>query len=145
MPGDLVTPAGPGRAQVIAAVPGGSRRLRTPRIGRNYLDALTTWPELAELRPVARVNTLEVAKQLARRASWKDGTTRRGDRPWHVLAGVCCSTWKAARRRLEGWGFLGTVTEGTTPEFAPMALARDEANTAAVYVLCVPRKHPAPP
>jgi hypothetical protein len=135
---------GTGRAQIIAAVPGGSRRLRSRWVERNYLDALTTWPELAELYPVARANILEVAKWLARHASWEDGTTRPTRDAICRLAGICATTWKKARRRLEAWGFLGTVEHGTTPEFAPMALARDGPNTAAVYVLCVPRKHRPP-
>ncbi len=35
-------------------------------------------------------------------------------------------------------GLLGVVESGTTPRFAPMALAQDAGNRAALYVLCVP-------
>jgi hypothetical protein len=104
-----------------------------------FLDGLVSWEPWQQLRPRRRENVLEVAKQLARRASYADGTTRRGRKHWSELAGVCRTTWKAVRRLLEAWGFLATVVAGTTPEFAPMALARGAPNTAAVYVLCVPR------
>jgi hypothetical protein len=130
----------PGRLQVIQAVPAGSVRLRGYTIERQYLDALGADPRLLELRAVARINTMRVAKYLARRASYTDGTTRRGGLAWWQLAGICTATWKAVRRRLEAWGYLGCVEEGTTPEFAPMALFRGSSNRAAVYVLCVPRK-----
>lgn len=130
---------GPGRAQVAMAIPAGSRRVRGRRAERSYLDALTAWEPWQQLRADCRENVLEVAKQLARRVSYADGTTRRGDKPWSALAGVCETTWKAVRRLLETWGFLATVIKGTTPEFAPMALARGARNTAAVYLLCIPR------
>lgn len=137
----------PGRAEIARAIPSGSRRLRSRSIERQYLDALTAWPDLAELRADARRNVLEFAKWLARSASYADGTT------WHSreyrcqLAGACVSTWKAVRRRLEAWGFLGTVRAGTAQRFSrPMALADPDApGEAAVYVLCVPRATPAAP
>jgi hypothetical protein len=135
----------PGRAEIIRAVPGRSRRLRGARIEKQYLDALTVQPELGELRAVARANTLKVAAQLARHASYEDGTTRPTRARVCKLARVCESAWKAARRRLEAWGFLGTVVKGTTPEFSPMALADPDApNTAAVYIICVPKDRPSP-
>jgi hypothetical protein len=136
---------GPGRAEIARAVPGASRRLRGRRIEKTYLDALTVQPQLLQLRADARANTLEVAKQLARHASYQDGTTRPTRARICQLARLCESAWKAARRRLETWGFLGTVTQGTTPEFSPMALADpDGPNTAAVYVICIPRAVPSP-
>lgn len=143
-----VRSGGPGRAEIIRAVPGGSRRIRSTYVERVYLEALAQWQPLAELRPAARAHTLEVAKQLARHASYQDGTTRPTRARITSLAGCCSSTWKRARRRLERWGFLGCVVEGTTPEFSPMALFRrnrDRPNTAAVYVVCLPNKITRPP
>jgi hypothetical protein len=143
MPGDG-SPAGPGRALIAAAVPKGSRRLRGRWIERAYVDAWTADPRLAGLRPIARINQLEWAKWMARHARWADGTTRPVRDRVCQLARFCETTFKACRRRAEAWGYSGTVVEGTTAEFTPMALDKDAPNTAAVYVLCVPRGHPAP-
>jgi hypothetical protein len=134
------------RAEIIRAVPAGSRRIRSPDVERIYLEQLAQWPQLAELKPVARIHTLAVAKQLGRHASWQDGTSRPTRTRIMSLTGCSLSTWKRARRRLEAWGFLGCVTEGTTPDFSPMALFRRGCpNTAAVYVLCLPNKITRPP
>ena len=143
-----VRSGGPGRAEIIRAVPSGSRRIRSRNIERIYLEQLGQLPELAELRPIARIHTLAVAKQLARHASWQDATSRPTRERLTSLTGCSLSTWQRARRRLEEWGFLGCVVEGTTPEFSPMALFRrnrDRPNTAAVYVLCLPNKITAAP
>jgi len=139
---------GPGRAEIIRAVPAGSRRIRSPNIERIYLEQLGQLPQLLELRPVARKHTLDYAKWMARHASWTDGTSRPTRARMTSLMLCCPSTAKRCRRRLEEWGFLGCITEGTTPEFSPMALfRRDGRNTAAVYVLCLPNKitRPASP
>lgn len=136
----------PGRAEIIAAVPHGSRRIRSPNVERIYLEQLAQWQPLLELRPVARAHTLAVAKQLARHASYQDGTSRPTRTRLTSLTGCSLSTWQRARRRLEAWGFLGCVTEGTTPHFSPMALfRRGQPNTAAVYVICLPNKITGPP
>jgi hypothetical protein len=132
--------SGPGRAEVARAVPRGCRQLRGLAAERLWLEAIGAHEEVLDLRADARANVLEAARQLARRASYSDGTTRRGATPWHLLAGVCLSTWKKIRRRLEAWGFLGTVQPGTTAEFRSV-LHRGEPNTAAVYVLCIPKRN----
>jgi hypothetical protein len=41
-------------------------------------------------------------------------------------------------RWLRARGLLGVVESGTTPRCAPMALATDTLNRAALYVLCEP-------
>lgn len=139
----------PGRVQIIRAIPPGSRRLRGQRIERTYLEALRQYPEFQEMccdrrRQPRAANMLEVAKWLARFASYSDGTTRPTRDLICKLAGVCETTWKAVRRLLEAWGFAGLVVAGTTDEFRPMGLRRKDApNTAAVYVLCVPAPRPA--
>lgn len=138
--------AGPGRAEVALAVPAGSRRIRGYRAERVFLDGLVSWEPWQQLRADRRDNVLAVAKWLARHASYADGLTRPTRDRICELAGICVSTWKAVRRLLETWGFLACVTAGTTPEFSPGVLRRpDDPNTAAVYVLCLPRKPPALP
>jgi hypothetical protein len=125
--------------QVLRAVPRGSKRLRGFAIEREYLAGVTALPEFAQLRADARELTLEAIKQLGRRASYADGTTRRGADPWHVLIGCALSTRKRIWRRLQAWGVLGVVEQGCTPEFS----SRLQENVAAIYVLCVPRARPA--
>ena len=131
----------PGRLEIALTVPPGSRWLRGRRLERQFLDALGSWPEFLVLRDHARRNVLEVAKWLARYASWDEGTTRPTRARICERAGICESTWKAVRRRLEAWGFLGTVREGTTDRFRrPWVLYDPEApGEAAVYVLAIPR------
>lgn len=122
-------------------MPSGCRRIRSRNIEQIYLEALGSSEQLLRLRPVARHHTLDVAKQLARAASWQDATSRPTRTRICGMAGISLSTWQRARRRLEDWGYLGVVWEGTTPRFRPMALFRPDArNSAAVYVLCVPAK-----
>lgn len=130
----------PSRIEILRAVPAGSVRIRGQTIERQYLDTLGADPRYLQLKPIAQINTMRVAKYLARRASYTDATTRRGTEAWWQLARFSLTTWKVVRRRLEAWGYLGCVVEGTTPEFSPMALIRGARNRAAVYVLCVPRK-----
>jgi hypothetical protein len=135
---------GPARGDIVRAIPGGSRRLVSRSVERQYLTALGTWPELLELRADARANVLEVAKWLARFADHHDGTTRPVRARLCERASVSESTWKAARRLLERWGFLGTVSAGCK-RYRP-GQDRDEPaevrHDAAVYVICVPRAQP---
>jgi hypothetical protein len=131
----------PGRAEIVAAVPAGSRRLCTVRAEKTYLAALTADPELAARRPVFREHVLDVAKQLARHASYRNGTTRPTRARICALARVSQSTWKAARRWLQAFGWLGVVREGWTSRLRPMALQAADPlpDQAAVYVVCVPK------
>ena len=134
------------RTEIARAVPTGSRRLRGRQIERSYLDALTAWDPLKTMRADARDHVMGFAKQLARHASYEDGTTRPTRGRLCGLAGAAVSTWKRARRLLERWGFLALVAAGTTEAFRPMALQRpDVPNTAAVYVLCIPCAPPPAP
>jgi hypothetical protein len=133
-----VTAISLGRAQVALAVPRGSRRARDQR---EWLRAVQTVPELEQLRADAADRLLEVARVLARYASWGDRTTRPTRALVCRLAGISVTTWKRCRRLLEDWGLLGTVQQGTTPEFSSF-LHRDDPNLAAVYVLAVPKRKP---
>lgn len=136
-------------AEIARAVPAGSRVLRSPDVERDYLAVVSTREEFLGLRADAREVTLSVAKWLARHASWTDGTTRPTRTLICALVGavrgwrlhLSLTAWKKARRRLEAWGLLGTVRQGSTERFRPMALARRDApNEASVWVLCIPRK-----
>jgi hypothetical protein len=139
-------PAGPGKAEIFRAVPGGSRRAESQRA---YLAALVADPELAELRADARRSVLEVARVLARWATWRTmtawrpraricaevGSSRDPDRPLSV------SAFKSCRRWLETHGYLGLVEGGTTPLFRAGVLADPcEQNRCPVYVLATPRR-----
>src|SRR5260370_36920806 len=88
----------PGRAEIARAVPPGSKRLRGQRIERLYLDALTGHPGVIALRPAARRNVIEVAKWLARRAAYADGTSWPTPARICERAGIRVSPRKAVRR-----------------------------------------------
>jgi hypothetical protein len=87
---------------------------------------------------------LECARIWARYASWEDRTTRPTRALVCALASIGLSTYKAVRRWLEQHGYLGTVTEGSTPWLhGPAALVDPGArNDAAVYVLAIPQRKP---
>lgn len=144
-----ITPAPPAarlsRAEIFRAVPGGSKRARSQRA---YLAALLADPELAGLRADARRSVLEVARVLARWASWRTMTA------WRPRARICAevgssrdperplsvSAFKSCRRWLEAHGYLGLVEGGTTPLFRAAVLAdSSEANRCPLYVLATPR------
>lgn len=136
----------PGKAAIYAAVPGGSRRARSQRA---YLAALLADPELAGLRADARRSVLEVARVLARWASWRTmtawrprariraevGSSRDPARPLSV------SAYKRARQWLEGHGYLGLVEPAFSPMFSPGVLAGQAGpNRSPVFVLTTPRR-----
>jgi hypothetical protein len=127
--------AAPRRSDLIRAVPWGSRRLRGHQIERLYLDQLGADERFLRLRGDARDSMVLFARELARRADYEGGWAR----PTRaVLCGAARrseSTWKACRRRLEAWGYLGTVYEGCV-----RWLEEESRNDAAVYVLALPRK-----
>ena len=136
----------PRQGTIYAAIPGGSRRARSQRA---YLAVLLTDPELAELRADARRSVLEVARVLARWASWRTMTA------WRPRARICAevgssrdpgrplsvSAFKSCRRWLEDHGYLGLVEGGTTPLFRAAVLAESaEGNRCPLYVLTTPRR-----
>lgn len=103
-----------------------------------FLRAVDEHPDAAVLRVDGLEHLRAVAWVVASMASWADLTARP---TWPVLmqrAGLS----RASVARWLAWlrhrGLLGVVESGTTPRFAPMALARDADNRAALYVLCVP-------
>lgn len=104
------------------------------------------------MRADRRRAVYELARVLARHASWKDmtswrpralacaeiGSSRDPSRPLSVTA------YRAARRVLEERGFLGLVAQGWTSALRA-AVLDDRTGTSAVFVLTVPRqKQPVP-
>lgn len=124
------------RAEIARAVPSGSRRARSQG---EWLRAVHEAIALERPRPDFADRVLEAARVLARYASWTDRTTRPGRELICKLTGLPVCAWKRVRRRLEAWGLLRTVREGTTPEFASH-LHHDDPNQAPVWVLLVPRR-----
>ena len=106
-----------------------------------FLRAVDEHPDAALLRVDALEHVRAVAWVLASTASWSTLTTRP---TWPVLVertGLSRASVARWLRWLRQRDLLAIVESGTTPRFAPMALATDAANRAALYVLCVP----APP
>ncbi len=146
----------PGRAEIARAIPPGSRRCRSQR---EALAALTADPALAELRADFRQNICDVWREMVRRASWRIMTTSPTREKIRALVRgrdgqlLGMSTWKRCRRWLEEHGWLGCVIQGSTPQLdgmrtSPALIDPAAANTAAVYVLAIPRKKrmlPPPP
>lgn len=103
-----------------------------------FLRAVDEHPGAAVLRVDALEHLRSVAWVVASMASWADLTARP---TWPVLmertglSRASVARWLAWLRHR---GLLGVVESGTTPRFAPMALAQDAGNRAALYVLCVP-------
>jgi hypothetical protein len=137
------------RAEIAWAVPRGSRRARSQG---QFLHALVRDPALGELRSDRRAHVLEVARVLARFASWEDRTTRPTRARVCELADVGVTTWKKCRLWLEDRGYLGTVRKGRQALYRRVlpAVLDNDRNDAAVYVLAIPRPPerqapPAPP
>jgi hypothetical protein len=104
----------------------------------SFLRAVDEHPETILLRADGVEHLRAVAWVVASVASWATLTARP---TWPVLM-ERTGLSRASVARWLAWlrvrGLLGIVESGTTPRFAPMALARDAGNRAAVYVLCVP-------
>lgn len=122
-------------AETAAAVPCGAAVARSQAA---FLRAVGEHPDAGVLRADALEHLRSVAWVVASMASWADLTARP---TWPVLmertglSRASVARWLAWLRRR---GLLGVVESGTTPRFAPMALAQDAGNRAALYVLCVP-------
>ena len=126
------------------AIKPGCRRARGQRA---YLRAVIGDPVIAALRADRRRAVLELARILARHASWRDMTT------WRPRALACeeigssrdpskplsISAYKRARQVLEERGFIGLVLPAWTSSLRAGALD-DGTGTSAVFVLTVPRR-----
>jgi hypothetical protein len=139
----------PGRAEIAQAVPPGSRRAKTQGA---FLRALLSDPALADVRADHRRNIIECCRVWARYASWNNRTTSpTRERVCRLVGGrtpgapLGLSTYKACRIWAEDHGYLGTVVEGSTARLdgnrtSPALVDPDGPNTAAVYVLAIPRE-----
>ncbi len=123
-------------ADVLAALPVGSTVARSQAA---FYPAVAEHPDTAALRAHARENLTRLSWVLSSMACWEDRTVRP---TWSVLQARTGLSRRSVARWL-AWlrsrGLLGIVEAGTTPRFAPMALAAGARNRASVYVLCVPQ------
>jgi hypothetical protein len=123
-------------ANVLAALPPGSVPARSQAA---FLRAVDEHPGTAVLRADGREHLAAIAWVLASTASWADLSTR----PTWALLQQRSGLSRAAVARWLAWlrarGLLGVIETGTTPRFAPMALAADAENRAALYQLCTPQ------
>jgi hypothetical protein len=134
-------PAGNGavsRLQIARAVPAGSRRTRSQKA---WLREVLADPELGGWRADRRRHWEAMFRGLAAYMDWDTRTTRptwarlaamasSGLEPLHRSTVARCLRWLADR------GYLGVVESGSTPDFRPGILRREnDGNLAAVYVL----------
>jgi hypothetical protein len=127
----------PSRAQIARAVPPGSRRARTQR---EWRDAALAAIADAGFRNQRRIHYEGVARILMRHMDWRDKTTRPGHDRIAAKNRISTDTVARAVAWLAGRGLLGLVSPGSTPMTRPYVLHHHEGNTAAVYVLTIPRK-----
>ena len=134
----------PSRLAIVQAIRPGCRRARGQRA---YLRAVIADPVIAALRADSRRTVLELARILARHASWRDMTT------WRPRDLACAeigssrdpskplsiSAYKRARQVLEEQGFLGLVAQGWTSALRASVLD-DRTATSAVFVLTIPHR-----
>lgn len=121
---------------VLAAIPGGSRRPRSPR---EWLTTAQAAIDEQGWYANRAAHTGAVVKILARHMDWRVKTAE----PTHKLI------WRAARispdtvGRIIAWlheaGLLGVVSPGRSAAMNRNVLRPDAGNERAVYVLCVPR------
>lgn len=125
----------PGRADIARAIPRGSRRLRGRTMEKQLLAHLGADPRFLALRADARESVLLYARYLARTADYQTAVTRPTRTALCGYARRSESTWKAVRRRLEAWGYLGTVKAGCKYWLPHSDETRHDA---AIYVITVP-------
>lgn len=138
-----ITASGPTRAQIAAALPRGSRRLR------GQLEAVRRGLSCAALLSVRadfRAHLESFWRIHVNHMSWgRPGQLARGlSAPTRArvceLAGFSVSTYKACRRWWEAQGYLAIVRAGWTPALRAAVLASDEdRNESQAYALCAPR------
>jgi hypothetical protein len=124
-------------AEIAAVVPEGSRWTRSQK---KLLRAFLSQPELADLNSGGRT-VAEIWRFLVRWAYQGQGTTMPVRARLCGELGIHASTWKRWRKWLEDRGWMATVRRGWTPRLMrASALADEEPNAAAIYVLCIPHQ-----
>jgi hypothetical protein len=133
------------RAEVALACPPGGRR---PLSRREVMRAFHGDPRLATLRADFAGHLVATMQFLARETSWADlaadprGTCRPTRARVCAALEYCVSTWKACRRLLQAWGWVGLLRAGRSEGARRMSAAAGlqyDGNDAAVYGLFIPR------
>jgi hypothetical protein len=126
----------PGTAEVLRAVPRGSRRLLGKHIHRLALDGASMHPAICRLYANRRDHVLGVLGQLAHHAVYEDGTAMLPRQRLAAELGISISTWQRCYRILHSAGFLGLVRPGRCYHDGQ----GNTRNDAAVYVICAPKR-----
>ena len=132
-------PAGPGKAEIFAAIPGGSRRCRSQR---EWLRAALAEVEGQGWYANRRAHYAAICRRLALSMDWRLRTSWPGHEQTAASVGVSADTVARCVAWLRGRGLIGLVSPGTTPELRPGVLYAGTGNLAAVYVLTVPKRRP---
>jgi hypothetical protein len=121
---------------VLAAIPGGSRRPRSPR---EWLTTAQAAIDEQGWYANRAAHTGAVVKILARYMDWRSKTAE----PVHAricgLARISPDTAGRVIAWLQSAGLLGVVSPGRSAAMNRNVLRPDAGNERAVYVLCVPR------
>jgi hypothetical protein len=135
-------PAAPGKAEIFAAIPGGSRRCRSQR---EWLRAALAEVEAQGWYANRQAHYAAVCRRLALSMDWRLRTSRPGHEQVAAAVGVSADTVARCVAWLQERGLLGLVSPGSTPELRPGVLYAGTGNLAAVYVLAVPKQRPKLP
>jgi hypothetical protein len=130
-------PAAPGKAEIFAAIPGGSRRCRSQR---EWLHGALAEVEAQGWYANRAAHYAAICRGLALSMDWRLRTSRPGHENIAASAGVSADTVARCVAWLQDRGLLGLVSPGTTAELRAGVLYAGTGNLAAVYVLAVPRK-----
>jgi hypothetical protein len=130
-------PAGPGKAEIFAAIPGGSRRCRSQR---EWLHGALAEVEAQGWYANRAAHYAAICRRLALSMDWRLRTSRPGHENIAASVGVSPDTVARCVAWLQERGLLGLVSPGTTAELRAGVVYAGTGNLAAVYVLAVPRK-----
>ena len=130
-------PAAPGKAEIFAAIPGGSRRCRSQR---EWLHGALAEVEAQGWYANRAAHYTAICRRLALSMDWRLRTSRLGHEKIAASVGVSPDTVARCVAWLRERGLLGLVSPGTTAELRAGVLYAGTGNLAAVYVLAVPRK-----
>ena len=130
-------PAGPGKAAIFAAIPGGSRRARSQR---EWLRAALAEIESQGWYANRASHYAGICRVLMKHMNWRDRTSRPGHDGIAAAVGVSPDTVARAVRWLQERGLAGLVSPGTTETVRAGVLYAGTGNLAAIYVLTVPKR-----
>ncbi len=133
-----MAPSRTGPYAITAAIPGGSRRAGDQREWLRCSLALIDGQDWYGPRKRAYS---EICRKLARHMNWQDRTSRPGHAALGAASGRSADTVGRCIAWLRSSGLVGLVAAGWTPHLCAASLASGRSKEAAVYVLCVPKKH----